>query len=190
MMFSDVPNLLSTFGYINASWTLKADLAAEFSCRLLDHTSDTGMCQCTPRLQDHERNMAGKDWIESFSSGYIQRKIHLLPKQGDQPPWVNTQNYALDKKTIVSPVKRFAMTRRPQVSGETGRVYTPEKIPAIAARQSSKLTQTEFAKLLDVSVDAIRDREQGRRSPRGAARTLLRVAMQHPDVLRRLGPRT
>ena len=74
-------------------------------------------------------------------------------------------------------------------SGETGRVYTPEQILAIAARQSSKLTQTEFAKLLDVSVDAIRDWEQGRRSPRGAARTLLRVAMQHPDVLRRLDSR-
>jgi len=98
MMFSDVPNLVSTFGYINASWTLKADLTAEFSCRLLNHMTDTGMRQCTPRLQ--EQDMAGKNWIESFSSGYIQRKTHLLPKQGDQPPWVNTQNYALDKKTI------------------------------------------------------------------------------------------
>ncbi len=100
MMFSDVPNLVSTFGYINASWTLKADLTAEFSCRLLNHMSDKGMRQCTPRLRDSERDMAGKNWIESFSSGYIQRKTHLLPKQGDQPPWVNTQNYALDKKTI------------------------------------------------------------------------------------------
>jgi len=100
MMFSDVPNLISTFGYINASWTLKADLTAEFSCRLLNHMTDTGMRQCTPRLQDHERDMASKNWIEVFSSGYIQRKVHLLPKQGNQPPWVNTQNYALDRKTI------------------------------------------------------------------------------------------
>ena len=51
MMFSDVPNLVSTFGYINASWTLKADLTAEFSCRLLNHMTDTGMRQCTPRLR-------------------------------------------------------------------------------------------------------------------------------------------
>jgi cation diffusion facilitator CzcD-associated flavoprotein CzcO len=100
MMFSDVPNLVSTFGYINASWTLKADLTAEFSCRLLNHMTDTGMRQCTPRLRDDERNMAGKDWIDCFSSGYIQRKVHLLPKQGDQPPWVNTQNYVRDKKII------------------------------------------------------------------------------------------
>ena len=72
-------------------------------------------------------------------------------------------------------------------AGEIGRVYTPEQILAIAARQSSKLTQVEFAELLDVSVDAVRDWEQGRRSPRGAARPLLRVAMQHPKVLKRLG---
>ena len=100
MMFSDVPNLISTFGYINASWTLKADLAAEFSCRLINHMSDTGMRQCTPRLQENERDMAGKNWIEGFSSGYMQRKMHLLPQQGAKPPWVNTQNYALDKKII------------------------------------------------------------------------------------------
>jgi len=100
MMFSDVPNLVSTFGYINASWTLKADLTAEFSCRLLNHMSETGMRQCTPRLRDEQRDMPGKAWIESFTSGYIQRKTHLLPKQGEQPPWVNTQNYVLDRKTI------------------------------------------------------------------------------------------
>jgi len=71
-------------------------------------------------------------------------------------------------------------------AGETGRVYSPEQILAIAARQSSNLTQVEFAQLLDVSVDAVRDWEQGRRSPRGAARTLLRIAMEHPDILARL----
>ncbi len=71
-------------------------------------------------------------------------------------------------------------------TGETGRVYGPAQILAIAARKSAKLTQVEFAELLDVSVDAIRDWEQGRRSPRGAARTLLRIAMAHPEVLARL----
>ncbi len=100
MMFSDVPNLVSTFGYINASWTLKADLTAEYACRLLNHMADTGMRQCTPRLRVHEQDMSGEDWIKGFSSGYIQRKIHLLPKQGTAPPWLNTQNYALDRKTI------------------------------------------------------------------------------------------
>jgi cation diffusion facilitator CzcD-associated flavoprotein CzcO len=98
MMFADVPNLVSTFGYINASWTLKADLTAEYACRLLNHMKDTATRQCTPRLPSQD--MVGKDWIESFSSGYIQRKIHLLPKQGSEAPWLNTQNYALDRKAI------------------------------------------------------------------------------------------
>ena len=98
MMFSDVPNLVSTFGYINASWTLKADLTAEYSCRLLNHMAATGTRQCTPRLQ--QPDMVGEDWIGGFSSGYIQRKMHLLPKQGTESPWLNTQNYALDKKVI------------------------------------------------------------------------------------------
>jgi len=98
MMFSGVPNLVSTFGYINASWTLKADLTAEYACRLLNHMSDTGMHQCMPHLQ--EQDISGKDWIQGFSPGYIQRKKHLLPMQGDKPPWTNTQNYVLDKKII------------------------------------------------------------------------------------------
>ena len=64
-----------------------------------------------------------------------------------------------------------------------GRVYTPEQLLAISARQSVNLTQKEFAQLLNVSIDSVQDWEQGRRSPRGAAKTLLRVAQNHPEVL-------
>lgn len=67
-----------------------------------------------------------------------------------------------------------------------GKVYTPEQLLAIAARQSVNLTQKEFARLLNVSLDSIQDWEQGRRSPRGAAKTLLQVAKQHPEVLERI----
>jgi cation diffusion facilitator CzcD-associated flavoprotein CzcO len=100
MMYSDVPNLVSTFGYINASWTLRADLNAEYVCRLLNYMDETGFRQCTPRLHGSDRNMPARPWIENFSSGYIQRQIHLLPKQGDHWPWINTQDYALDKRMI------------------------------------------------------------------------------------------
>ena len=100
MMFSGVPNLVSTFGYINASWTLRADLTAEYFCRVLNHMDKNGYRQCTPRLGDAEQNMPALDWITAFSSGYMQRAMHLLPKQGDREPWLNTQNYDLDKKMI------------------------------------------------------------------------------------------
>jgi len=68
-------------------------------------------------------------------------------------------------------------------AGKNGRVYTQEQLLAISARQSVKMTQKEFARLLHVSVDSIQDWEQGRRSPRGAAKLLLRVAQDHPEVL-------
>jgi putative transcriptional regulator len=71
-------------------------------------------------------------------------------------------------------------------SGRKGRVYTPEQLLAISARQSVNLTQKEFASLLNVSLDSVQDWEQGRRSPRGAAKTLLRVAADYPEVLEKL----
>ena len=101
MMYSDVPNLVQTFGYINASWTLRADLTAEYACRLLNHMDELGVRQCAATLSDHERSiMPMRPWIEGFSSGYMQRKMHLFPRQGDRAPWLNTQDYAADKKMI------------------------------------------------------------------------------------------
>ena len=69
---------------------------------------------------------------------------------------------------------------------EKGRVYTSEQLLAISARQAVSLTQKEFAQLLNVSIDSIQDWEQGRRSPRGAAITLLRIAQEHPEVLEKI----
>ncbi len=100
MMYSDVPNLISTFGYINASWTLRADLTAEFACRVINHMHSSGFRQCTPRLRNEDKNMPARSWITAFSSGYMQRVMHLFPKQGDKAPWLNTQNYMEDKKLI------------------------------------------------------------------------------------------
>ena len=111
MMFSDVPNLVQTFGYINASWTLRADLTAEYVCRLLNRMKELGMAQCTPRLRAEDGNMPARPWIDDFSAGYMARMMHLFPKQGDRDPWRNTQNYALDKKIIRNaPLEDGALT--------------------------------------------------------------------------------
>ncbi len=67
--------------------------------------------------------------------------------------------------------------------GKKGRLYTEEQLLAISARKSVNLTQRQFADLLNVSIDAVQDWEQGRRSPRGAAKTLLKIAQIHPDIL-------
>ncbi len=93
MMYSDVPNLASSFGYTNASWTLKSDLTAEYVCRLLKHMDAGGYARCTPRKRDD--SIAEQPAID-FSSGYIQRAKDVLPKQGSKRPWRLHQNYALD----------------------------------------------------------------------------------------------
>jgi cation diffusion facilitator CzcD-associated flavoprotein CzcO len=100
MMFSDVPNLIYTIGYINASWTLRSELVAEFVCRLLNRLDERGARRCTPRLRPQDRTMATKLMIDDFSPGYMRRGMHLFPKQGDRDPWRNTQNYVLDKQAI------------------------------------------------------------------------------------------
>lgn len=100
MMFSGVPNLVSTFGYINASWTLRADLTCEYVCRLLGHMAKVGASQVTPRLRESDRGMPERPWIDDFSAGYMQREMHRFPRQGDRGPWINPQDYKRDKQMI------------------------------------------------------------------------------------------
>ena len=117
--YSDIPNLASTFGYINASWTLRSDLTAEYVCRLLNHMRKKGVAQCTPRLREQDHNMKERPWIDGFSSGYMQRMMHRMPRQGDHEPWINPQNYRRDKKMFKhSPIDDGVM----QFSKQSARV--------------------------------------------------------------------
>jgi len=100
MMYSDVPNLVCTFGYINASWTLRADLTSEYVCRLLNHMDRVGARVVVPRLRPSDASMPARRWIDGFSAGYMQRVMHRFPRQGDREPWLNPQNFAKDKKMI------------------------------------------------------------------------------------------
>lgn len=96
MMYSGVPNLACTFGYTNASWTLKADLTARYLCRLLAHMDRRGYTVCTPQPDP----AVGSAPFLDFSSGYVQRALPLLPRQGDRRPWKLYQNYLLDWLTL------------------------------------------------------------------------------------------
>ena len=93
LMFAGVPNLASIFGYTNASWTLKADLASLFVCRLLQHMRRTGARRCVPQVDDPAMPLA--PWTD-FSSGYFQRALDMLPRQGSVKPWKLNQNYLAD----------------------------------------------------------------------------------------------
>ncbi len=92
MCLSGLPNAIMTFGYTNASWTLKADLTAVYACRLLNYMRQHGYRKVVPV---RDASVAEQDYL-SFTSGYVQRASSILPKQGSRAPWQVNQNYIKD----------------------------------------------------------------------------------------------
>lgn len=97
MMFSDIPNLASSFGYTNASWTLKCDLTCEYVARLLNYMEENGYRRCVPRCN---RDAVEVEKMLDLNSGYVERSAHKFPMQGKKSPWRLYQNYLLDSLTI------------------------------------------------------------------------------------------
>jgi monooxygenase len=96
-MLSRVPNFVFTIGYTNASWTLKADLVAEYVCRLLAHMDRNGHRVCTP-VDDDPKLVRGP--LLDFQAGYVQRALHLFPKGARSAPWKLGMSYANDVVTL------------------------------------------------------------------------------------------
>jgi cation diffusion facilitator CzcD-associated flavoprotein CzcO len=97
MMLSRVPNLAFTIGYTNASWTLKADLVAEYVCRALEHMEHHGFTQCMP--VDDDPDLEPRPLLD-FEAGYVQRSLHLFPKAGSRAPWRLGMSYPQDVVTL------------------------------------------------------------------------------------------
>ncbi len=97
MMFSSVPNMSLAFGYTNASWTLKCDLTSKYVTRLLNYMDKHDYKMACPRQNDP--NLELEPWLD-FTSGYIQRYIHKLPKSGSRKPWKLKQDYLFDRLMI------------------------------------------------------------------------------------------
>jgi len=93
MMLSGVPNFAISFGYVNASWTLRADLTCEYVCRLINLMDKKGVKCCEP-IDD--KSAYGDDQLIDFTSGYFERGLNQMPKQGNKSPWKNYQNYLKD----------------------------------------------------------------------------------------------
>jgi cation diffusion facilitator CzcD-associated flavoprotein CzcO len=105
LMVSDVPNMVSVFGYVNASWTLRADLTAEWVCKALNHMSSTQTSKMVPVVPEALKDMPTKDWIADFPAGYLQRSMHLQPRQGTETPWVNSQNFRKERALFAKPME-------------------------------------------------------------------------------------
>jgi monooxygenase len=93
MMYSGVPNLASSFGYTNASWTLKCELIAQYVCRLLAYMDAHGYTECLPQ---RSAAVVGMESAVNLTSGYVSRALATLPRQGANKPWRTYQNYARD----------------------------------------------------------------------------------------------
>lgn len=120
MMLNDVPNLVLAFGYTNASWTLKADLTAEYVCRQLRYMDRHGHKVAMPR---RDASVQPTPFLD-FTSGYVQRAASVLPRQGDRRPWRLYQNYIMDMLTIrhgriADGVLQFDMPRSAPTQHET-----------------------------------------------------------------------
>jgi monooxygenase len=96
LMLGGVPNFVFTIGYTNASWTLKVDLVAEFTCRLLRFMSRHGHRSVVPRSDPS----VGPAPLMDFTSGYVLRALDQLPHQGDRDPWRLRQSYLRDRRTL------------------------------------------------------------------------------------------
>lgn len=124
VMFSGVPNLGMTMGYTNSSWTLKADLTSEYLCRVINVMDRKGYDSATPTLPA-DGSMELEPLLD-FKSGYVQRAIADLPKQGREKPWRLNQNYPKDiinlrHRTIEDGTLVFAKAKTPQSASKLSR---------------------------------------------------------------------
>jgi monooxygenase len=144
MMLCGVPNMAMTLGYTNASWTLKADLVAQYVCRVLGHMDATGAAICTPQPPPAS---ASTEPIIDLKSGYVTRALHELPRQGTSAPWRLHQNYFKDvrllKRGPIADAMRFSghghgARRREEAlaGGRAGGVQTSAVEPS-ATRETS-----------------------------------------------------
>lgn len=102
IMFSDIPNMASVFGYLRTSWTMRADLISGFVCRLLNHMDEIGASVVTPTIAEADADMERKPFIppDEFNPGYMIRGRDLMPKQGAHVPWTASNDYYKEKDEI------------------------------------------------------------------------------------------
>lgn len=116
MMLDGIPNFAFAVGYTNSSWTLKVGLLCEHFCRLLAYMDQQGYGVCSPHLPSDD--MPTRPLLD-FGAGYVQRSIHLLPRQGPSAPWLMSMNYLDDERLmregqVADPNLKFSSTPQPK----------------------------------------------------------------------------
>lgn len=98
-LIEDLPNLAWIVGYTNLSWTMKADIASAYVCRLINHMDAKGLTVATP--VDREGCTAEGNIFGGLSSGYVLRGKDQMVRQGTKAPWLVTHHYESDKKMLL-----------------------------------------------------------------------------------------
>ena len=99
VLLQDLPNFAWIFGYINLSWTMKADMSSLYLCRLFKHMDQNGQAVVIPR--DRQNAQLDSSVLDQLSAGYVQRAKHLLPRQGKVMPWIVRHNYQEDREMML-----------------------------------------------------------------------------------------
>lgn len=99
VLVEDVPNLAWIFGYTNAPWTLKSDIAGKYLCRLFAHLDAHGYTSAVPR--DHDGSALDEGMLDQLQSGYVQRAKDTLPRQGTTTPWKVLMHYGKDSEMLL-----------------------------------------------------------------------------------------
>ena len=99
VLVEDLPNLAFMFGYTNAPWTLKSDIAGEYLIRLFKHMDANGLAVATPR--DVEGCELDDGMLDSLQSGYVQRGKDVMPRQGSKLPWKVLMHFEKDSRMLL-----------------------------------------------------------------------------------------
>ncbi|MGY8810929.1 MAG: hypothetical protein ACKVK5_07815 [Pseudomonadales bacterium] len=116
VLLEGVPNMAWIFGYTNAPWTLKADIAARYVCRLLNHLQATGLA--VAQANDRGANRQSHSMMGALESGYIQRANAVLPRQGAELPWQVLNAYEVDSAMLLEePIEDEILELEPHQRG-------------------------------------------------------------------------
>ncbi len=104
ILFTGVPNLAWVYGYGRYSWTLRAELIAQFVCKLLQHMQDSNVASVMPAIRAEDIDMQLLPWtdLKDMNAGYAIRSVDRMPKRGSKPEWQHSQDYLYESEVLPS----------------------------------------------------------------------------------------
>lgn len=102
IMFANMPNMMSVFGYTGQSWTLKVDIAGEYLINLLKHMERGGFHRVDAPLDVDDTSTLKPVMNRLALAGYVRRAVDRLPKQLPEEPWIIYDHYQKDRKLLLN----------------------------------------------------------------------------------------